>query len=306
MTPVAADTYDALTWSAHDTSTDLVADALRRLLHEAERTEDDYAAARTLNLVIAPGEAAAIKAGMATERHHYPARVVHLREHKVDRLDASVSVDLADVGDAHRQLLVEEVTLYSNRARLIHARSMLTPILARGIPTVAWLPGYDHDEIADALAQTAHVTVFDSDADPDPMRALAFARNTALAHPSRDLAWLRTTRWRSRISATFQTEERRSLLAFAPSCEVVGDVSKPAVLLLAAWVAAKLEINVSLRPGTGKELIDMVTVAGVEIQASVGTTCSPGLLSEALDTVYSAPLGYEDALQSLERVAVVA
>jgi hypothetical protein len=30
------------------------------------------------------------------------------------------------------------------------------------------------------------------------------------------------------------------------------------------------------------------------------------MLGEALDTVYSAPLGYEDALRSLDRVAIVA
>lgn len=299
-------TRDAFAWTAQGTSTDQVADALRRLLVEAERTGPRHAASRTMNLVIAPGDAATIHAGLAAGRDVHPARVVHLVEHNVDRLDARVHVRLERTGDQHLPLLVEDVTIHANRDRYDHARSLLSPILARGVPTVAWLPGYDHGELGEALAATAHVTVFDSDADPNPGRALEFAYDTALEHPCRDLAWMRTARWRARISAAFQSEQRLGTLAFLPSAEIVGAVHSPATILLAAWIAAKADINVTLRAGADAASVEAVTVAGVAISPGAGLSCSLGLLGEALDTVYSPPQGYEDALRALDRVAIVA
>ena len=52
--------------------------------------------------------------------------------------------------------------------------------------------------------------------------------------------------------------------------------------------------------------VEAVTVAGVAISPGAGLSCSLGLLGEALDTVYSPPQGYEDALRALDRVAIVA
>ncbi|MGI9117707.1 MAG: glucose-6-phosphate dehydrogenase assembly protein OpcA [Gaiellales bacterium] len=296
-----------LHWKAEGTSTDVVAENLARLLREADHLGGDHVSLRTMNLIVAPDphKANAHKASMR-ETALNPARMIRLVEHAPDRLDADVRVRLIELGDAGMQVLVEDIVIHANASRLAHATSLVAPLLARGLPTVAWLPGWGHGRIEEALAITAHVTVFDSDRDPDPARAIAFAHDTALEHPSRDLAWLRTLGWRRRISAAFTTEQAQGTLAFAPSGDVVGNVSSPAAMLLAAWIAARADVNVTLRPGSGAGPVEAVTVAGVAIPPGTGAACSPGLLGEALDTVYSPPLGYEDALKALDRVAIVA
>ena len=296
-----------LHWQAKGTSTDVVADALAKLLREADHLGGDHVSLRTMNLIVAPDphKANAHKASMQETALH-PARMIRLVEHKEDRLDAEVRVRLIELGDGAMHVLIEDIVIAANRSRLEHATSLVAPLLARGLPTVAWLPGYDHGRIEAALAVTAHVTVFDSDRDPDPARAIGFAHETALEHPSRDLAWLRTLDWRRRISAVFSTEHAQGTLAFAPSGDVVGNVQSPAAMLLAAWIAVRANVNVTLRPGTGTELVEAVTIAGIAIPPGSGAACSAGMLGEALDTVYSAPLGYEDALKSLDRVAIIA
>lgn len=302
------DLIRGLHWAATDTGTDRVAEALARLLREAEHLGGDHVSLRTMNLLVAPhaGPVAPVPhdGGSREELALHPARMVRLTRHDADRLDGEVRVRLVRVGEAHMDVLVEDVHLRADEDRLAHAQSLIAPLLARGIPTVAWLPGCDHGAVAAALAVTAHVTVFDSDRDPDPARALAFAHATALEHPSRDLAWLRTRSWRQRISAAFEPEDARGLLAFAPSAHVVGDPARPAALLLAGWIAARADVNVSLSPGTGAAPVEAVTIAGRVIAPRPGDACDAAVLSQALDTVYSAPRGYEDALRSLGRVVL--
>jgi glucose-6-phosphate dehydrogenase assembly protein OpcA len=295
-----------LHWEAKGTSTDVVADALAKLLRQADHLGGDHVSLRTMNLIVAPDphKANAHRASMQETALH-PARMIRLVEHKEDRLDAEVRVRLIELGDGGMQVLIEDIVITANLSRLQHATSLVAPLLARGLPTVAWLPGYDHGGIEAALAITAHVTVFDSDRDPDPARAISFAYETALEHPSRDLAWLRTIDWRRRISATFSAEQAQGTLAFAPSGDVIGNVHSPAAMLLAAWIAVRANVNVTLRPGAGTEPVEAVTIAGIAIPPGSGSACSPGMLGEALDTVYSAPLGYEDALKSLDRVAII-
>ena len=158
-----------LHWKATDTSTDVVADSLGRLLRKADHLSGDHVSLRTMNLIVAPDRhrATAHRAGTRETALH-PARMIRLVEHTEDRLDAEVRVRLIEVGDAGMHVLVEDINIHANTSRLAHARSLVAPLLARGLPTVAWLPGYDHGEVALSLSETAHVTVFDSDRDPDP------------------------------------------------------------------------------------------------------------------------------------------
>lgn len=304
VTDAATSLRDGLRWAAHGTSTDVVADNLRRLLLEADQLHGDHLSLRTLNLLVSPYANVPATVHAGGRRAVHPARMVRLCQHADDRLDAEVAVRLVEVGDARMHLLMEDVTLHGNAARLVHAESLIAPLLARGIPTVAWLPGYDHDEIDEALARVAHVTVFDSDLDPEPGRALMFAHETALEHPSRDLAWLRSAHWRSRIAATFEDEAAQGALAFMPSGEIVGDPALPSTVLLAAWVAARAEINVTLRPGDGAP-IESITIAGIRVDPGHVPETVGAPLMDALDTVYSAPRGYEDALRAMDRVAIV-
>lgn len=306
MTTAGGDLRDGLHWSARGTSTDVVADNLRRLLLEADQQLGSRLSLRTLNLLVSPNAHVPGTVRAGSRRTIHPARMIRLVRHAEDRLDASVAVRVVDAGDAHMHLLMEDVTLHGNADRLAHADSLIAPLLARGIPTVAWLPGYEHDAVDRALAEVAHVTVFDSDLDPDPVRALMYAHETALEHPCRDLAWLRNAHWRARIAATFEDETAQAALAFMPSCEIVGQAHLPSTVLLAAWIAARAEINVTLRPGTGDAPVETVTIAGLRIDPGHVPPTLGAPLMEALDTVYSPPRGYEDALQSMDRVAIVA
>ncbi len=301
----ATNLREGLTWKMHGTSTDQVADNLRRLLREAEHLGGDHVSLRTINLLISPTTNTPKRHTADEGRTTHPARMIRLVHHQDDRLDAEVTVRLVEVGLTRMHLLMEDIVLHGNEDRLAHVTSLVAPLVARGIPTVAWLPGYDHGAVDHALAETAHVTVFDSDRDPDPGRALMFAHATALAHPSRDLAWLRTQHWRARISATFEDELALGALAFMPSCEIVGDPHLPSTILLAGWIAARAEINVTVRASSTDRPIETVVVAGKTIDPGNVPALRPPLM-DALDTVYAAPPGYEAALQSLDRVAIVA
>lgn len=307
LATAAREVDHGLHWQGEGVGTDVVANQLAVLLRRAETHGGDHKSLRTMNLVVAPDphKANAHRASLIQTAQH-PARMIRLVEHAHDRLDATVRVRMIGVGDADMEVLVEDIEIHANRARLEHADSLVAPLLARGLPTVAWLPGYDHGAIEASLAVAAHVTVFDSDRDPDPARALGFAHATALEHPSRDLAWLRTLGWRQRVSAAFQSPSAQEALAFMPSGDVVGHVNAPAAMLLAAWIAARADVNVTLRPGTGTDVVEAVTVAGLAVPPGHGSPCSAGHLGEALETVYAPPRGYEDALRTLERVAIVA
>lgn len=292
----------ALFWSATGTSTDVVGDALRRLLHDAEHRGSDHGSSHTLNLIIGPGEPHRVGAGVRTVRALHPARTIVLHLHEPDRLDAKVTVDPVELHGGSMRLLTERIDLYADRARLLHARSMLTPLLARGIPTVTWLPGDDDGELEEALAQTAHVTVIDSDRCVDPTAALSFASDLAGRHPLRDLAWLRTAPWRSRVANSFTSPDRVAALAAAPRARIEGDADAPCVRLFAAWLAARGGLDVDVTHRAGHEPIATVTVADVPIAPGERVLCERSTLADALDTVYNAPRGYEAALDALGRI----
>jgi len=290
------------TWSATGTSSDAVADRLRLMLHELERDDGHRVASRTLNLVIGPASDHRVALGLAEARRVHPARVIHLHRHDGDRLDAEIHVHAHPMPSLGRTLLTEDVTLRADAERLAYAQSLLAPLLARGLPTVAWLPSHAHGAAEDALARTAHVTIYDSDLDPQPARALGFAAATAAVHPCRDLAWFRTERWRARISAAFADPAAQARLEADRTAIVRGDPARPCARLLAAWVAARADLDVRLAEGDGREPVEAVTVAGLAIDCGTGATCGAGALAEALDSVYAPPRGYEAALSAVDRV----
>lgn len=291
-----------LSWSAKATSTDVVGDALRRLLHEAEHEGDDHGSSHTLNLVIGPGDPHRVGAGVRSVRAAHPARTIVLHLHAEDRLDAKVVVEPLTLPNSALRLLTERIDLHANRERLLHAHSMLTPLLARGIPTVAWLPGDDDGALEEELARTGHVTVIDSDRCVDPTEALAFAGDLAGRHPVRDLAWLRTAPWRSRVANAFAAPDRLAALAASPRARVDGDCAAPCVRLFAAWLGARGDLEVEVVHHAGREPIAAVTVAGIAIAPDERVHCDRSSLADALDTVYNAPRGYEAALAALERI----
>jgi glucose-6-phosphate dehydrogenase assembly protein OpcA len=291
-------------WSARDTTTDVVGDALRRLLREAEHDDGHHAASHTLNLIVAPGDPHRIAAGTRSVRASHPARTIHLHEHDHDRLDAEVHVESVALRGGGLRLLLERIELRANHTRLQHARSLLTPLMARGIPSVAWLPGEEHGDLEEALAAVAHVTVVDSDHCLDPDAALAFVRALGERHPVRDLAWLRTMPWRLRVANAFTTPERIDALARTPQATVRGRVETTAIRLFAAWLATRGDLEVAIESGRGPEPIETVVVAGIPIAGEEHVRCDRSTLGDALDTVYAPPRGYDAALDGLGRVTV--
>ena len=289
-------------WSAKGTSTDVAGDALRRLLHDAEHDGHEHGSSHTLNLVIGPGDPHRIGAGVRSVRAAHPARTIVLHLHDEDRLDAKVVVEHLHLPNSGLRLLAERIDLHADRERLLHAHSMLTPLLARGIPTVTWLPGDDDGALEEELARTAHVTVIDSDRCIDPSEALVFAGDLAGRHPVRDLAWLRTAPWRSRVANAFAAGDRIAALAHAPHARVEGDLAAPCVRLFAAWLGARGDLEVEIVHHAGREPIAAVTIAEIPIAPDERVDCDRSTLADALDTVYNAPRGYEAALAALERV----
>ena len=114
------DLIRGLHWAATDTGTDRVAEALARLLREAEHLGGDHVSLRTMNLLVAPhaGPVAPVPhdGGSREELALHPARMVRLARHDADRLDGEVRVRLVRVGEARMDVRVEDVHLRADEA----------------------------------------------------------------------------------------------------------------------------------------------------------------------------------------------
>ena len=122
-------------WAGEDTSVGDVAAQLDRMRIGHFRDDHRHAAARTMNLVLAPGAEPPMLV-------HHPARVITLRQHSDHRLDGEIAFTCAVSNTPGRVgACYETITLTADRARLEHADSLVRRLLVCGIPTVVRLGG---------------------------------------------------------------------------------------------------------------------------------------------------------------------
>jgi glucose-6-phosphate dehydrogenase assembly protein OpcA len=200
--------------------------------------------------------AEAEQAATAAAAQH-PCRLLLVVRHRIDapepRLDAEVSVG--------GRLGPGEVVVMRMHGRLaLHAESVVLPLLASDAPVVTWWFGQAPERIAtDPLGVIADRRITDARTAPDPIAAL-HARAADYAPGDTDLAWTRTTLWRSLCASAFD-----SLSGEVRSLKVSGEATNASRALLAGWLHHRLGVDVALEDTAGPG------VTGVELDVGDST-----------------------------------
>jgi glucose-6-phosphate dehydrogenase assembly protein OpcA len=227
-------------------------DVVQALLTE-RRAAGAFASGLAVTLVVVTDERtirAAEEAGTTAAAAH-PSRLLLVVRRQPDapepRLDAEVSL-------GGRLGPTEAVVMRMYGRLALHAESVVLPLLAPDAPVVTWWNGEAPAEIAtDPLGVLADRRITDAAAAADPMAALR--QRAADYHPGdTDLAWTRTTPWRSLLAVTFDSVE-----GAASAAEIHARPDDPTAALLAGWLTDRLGITPARVTTTGR-LIERVTV----------------------------------------------
>jgi glucose-6-phosphate dehydrogenase assembly protein OpcA len=213
-------------------------DIVKALLAE-RRAAGALASGLALSLVVVVDEkhvAEAETAATAAAAAH-PCRLLVVVRRSLDaenRLDAEVQVG--------GRLGPTEAVVMRMYGRLgLHAESVILPLLAPDAPVVTWWHGAPPEEIAtDALGVLANRRITDCAQAGDPMAALR-RRAEDFAPGDTDLAWTRTTPWRSLLASALDASE-----ATPSSAAVSGEADNPSAALLAGWLRIRLGVDATL------------------------------------------------------------
>jgi glucose-6-phosphate dehydrogenase assembly protein OpcA len=189
-----------------------------------------------LNLVIMTDEADqydAMRAATQAGREH-PCQllgVIARGGRRPRRLDAEITVGENMPG--------QTVLLRIQGELNEHVDSVITPLLVPDTPVVIWWPGRAPAEPShDALGMLGQRRITDVAADEDPrQRLLELA--AGYQPGDTDLAWARTTNWRSLLAATLDRP-----YGSISQATVAAEADNPSADLMAAWLAGRLGVPV--------------------------------------------------------------
>lgn len=242
-----------------DTSGTAVVRALAAARHHAGAVSSGLA----LTLVaVADGNlvSEAEQAATAAAAQH-PCRLILVVRHDLSapqpRLDAEVSVG-GRLGPG------EAVMLHVHGRLTLHPESVVLPLLAADAPVVTWWFGSPPDRIdRDPLGCIADRRITDTSQAAVPLSALA-TRADDYAPGDTDLAWTRTTLWRSLCASAFD-----SLTGTVDTVTVSGEATNPSRALLAGWLQARLGCSVALQDDTGPGVTGVaLAVGGSELRVT--------------------------------------
>jgi glucose-6-phosphate dehydrogenase assembly protein OpcA len=230
-------------WSENDTNPDAIEAALRELLRARHAANEALAPARVLNLVVIVDREWKGEISNRLERvgrYHASRTVLCAVEEGRRTLDAVVVMSYEDPPDGRLGIIRETVEIDMGPEHLPALETIVDPVVVSELPTVVWSP-HGHDDAVDALADMTDVLLIDSDDLDDPPAALARASELLDSAYVVDLAWLRTTPWRERLAASFDSPEGRAALQRFSGISVrhFGSSGASAVLL-AGWLASRL------------------------------------------------------------------
>ncbi len=231
-------------WSEEDTTPDAIEAALRDLLRRRHADNPELIPARVLNLVVVADQEwkgeiqnRLEKAG----RYRASRTILCAVEDGRDTLDAVMVMSYDEAPGGTLGVIHEKVEIDVGPEHLQRLDTIVDPVLAAELPTMVWSP-HGFTEAVQALLPMTDVVLLDSDEhDPD---GATLARAAELLDDVYvvDLAWLRTTPWRERLAASFDTSDRRPALACLEEVRVRHHpASRPSATLLAGWLAARLD-----------------------------------------------------------------
>jgi glucose-6-phosphate dehydrogenase assembly protein OpcA len=238
---------------------DTTGTAVVKALAAERRNAGSVSSGLALTLVAVVEEKLVAEAELAATHAaaQHPCRLLLVVRRRPDapepRLDAEVSVG-GRLGPGEAVVM----RMYGRLA--LHAESVVLPLLAPDAPVVAWWFGEPPHLIAhDPLGVIADRRITDTRAASDPLAALRI-RAEDFAPGDTDLAWTRTTLWRSLCASAFDT-----LSGPVGAITVTGESSNPSRSLLAGWLQSRLGVDVQLGESSGPG------VTGVELQVGEDT-----------------------------------
>jgi glucose-6-phosphate dehydrogenase assembly protein OpcA len=299
-------------WSEQDTHPDAIEAALRRLLFQRHAENEALVPARVLNLVVIvdrdwKGEIANRLERVG--RYQASRTVLCAVEQGRTRLDAVATVSYEEPGAGSIGIVREHVEIDLGPEHLDALETIIDPVLAAGMPTIAWAP-HGHDDAIRRILPLSDVILLDSDDLSDPVDAFARAGDLCGSAYIVDLAWLRTTPWRERLAAGFDLPLRRAGLSRVSELDICHrEHSTASGLLLAGWLASRLHWERSpLSDAGGGQLRGSLEREGGEVAVSMRTLeqDAPGLGGVTVGSDNGASLSLQrgaGGLDATERLA---
>jgi glucose-6-phosphate dehydrogenase assembly protein OpcA len=260
-------------WSAEGTTPDAIESALRDLVKERHGENGGLAPSRALNMIVFveseySGEIANRLAGVG--RYHASRLVVLSYEARRTRLDARAVV-ATDTESQHGELglLRETVTVEIGERHLDDLVTIVDPLVVTDLATLLWSP-HGHPEAVDELLALSQAVLLDSLDDPSWRSALDRACELRKQAYVVDLAWLRSTPWRERVAAAFDSPTMRAELSRIETVSVRHHpASTVAAMMLVGWLGSRLGWEMSPLKATGSTLTGSATVANTEDDGNV-------------------------------------
>ncbi|MFN2539262.1 MAG: glucose-6-phosphate dehydrogenase assembly protein OpcA [Mycobacteriales bacterium] len=245
--------------------------AVIKALSAERRAAGSVSSGLALTLVAVVDEklvAEAEQAATAAAAQH-PCRLLVVVRRRPDapepRLDAEVSVG-GRLGPGEAIVM----RMYGRLA--LHAESVVLPLLAPDALVVTWWFGEPPHLIAhDPLGVIADRRITDAAAAADPLAALR-TRGADYAPGDTDLAWTRTTLWRSLCASAYD-----SLSGPARAVTVTGEPTNPSRSLLAGWLQTRLGVDVAVEDSAGPGVTSVELQVGedqVRIDRTDGRTAT--------------------------------
>lgn len=231
-------------WSAEGTTPDAIESALRDLVKERHGESGTLAPSRALNMIVFvesafSGEIANRLAHVG--RYHASRLVVLSYEASRTRLDARAVV-ATDTEPQHGELglLRETVTVEIGKRHLDDLVTIVDPLVVTDLATLLWSP-HGHPEAVDELLELSQAVLLDSLDDPSWRDALNRACELRERAYVVDLAWLRSTPWRERVAAAFDSPTMRAELGRIEAVSVRHHPdSTVAAMLFVGWLGSRL------------------------------------------------------------------
>jgi glucose-6-phosphate dehydrogenase assembly protein OpcA len=222
---------------------------------------------QVLTLVVVADESEhydALKASLESAREH-PSRilvVIPRGGRGAPRLDAELRIGVGGPGDT--------ILLRLHGELADHTYSVVLPLLLPDTPVVVWWPGKAPSVPAeDPLGKLSQRRLTDLASEARPIPA-ATRRKEGYRPGDTDLAWTRLTAWRALLAAALDQYQNP-----VRSAEVAAEPGTPSSLLLAAWLAARLRVDVTqvASDGPGLTRVTLDTRDGpIEINRPDGHT----------------------------------
>jgi glucose-6-phosphate dehydrogenase assembly protein OpcA len=239
-----AETPPDAVWSAEGTTPDKIEAAVRELVNRRHSENGGLAPSRALNMITFVESDYGGEISNRLEhvgRYHASRLVVVSYDPHRTRLDARVVVSSdGEPAAGELGLLRETVTVEIGERHLDDLVTIVDPLVVTDLATLLWSP-HGHPESVDALLELAQTVLVDSLDEPSWRVAVERACELRQRAYVVDLAWLRSTPWRERVAAAFDSQTMRAELQQIETVAVRHHPdSTVAAMLLVGWLASRL------------------------------------------------------------------